>query len=173
MPVPLPAGTSLGIPQHPPPCGVPRLPIAWPSHSGPRALPIPSPCPFPPWPPLSPGCRCWRCGVGLFLGMSLSCLHVCLCEPLPTEPHGRPVPGSLLGCREPLCTAATPGAGGCERGMLEGPGASGADGVVGRGLAWQEEWRGDTRVGVMWLRGVMGLRGCPWRGGAWEVYRGC
>lgn len=38
--------------------------------------------------------------------MSLSCLHVCLCEPLPTEPRGHPVPGSLLGRREPSAPLA-------------------------------------------------------------------
>lgn len=57
--------------------------------------------------------------------------------------------------------------------MLEGLEASWADWAVGRGLAWQEERRGDPQVGMMWLRGVMGLKRCPWRVGAWDIYREC
>lgn len=54
MPVPLPAGASLGNPPAPSSLCCPRLPTAWPSRSGPRALPIPNPCPLVPLPTPEP-----------------------------------------------------------------------------------------------------------------------
>lgn len=65
------------------------------------------------------------------------------------EHRGRPVPSSLLGCREPLCAAAPLGAGSCEMGMLEEP--VGQMGLVERGLACKNHWsRDDGFKGSWW-----------------------
>lgn len=70
------------------------------------------------------------------------------------ERHGCPVPGSLLGRREPLCAAAPPGEG--DAGRAGGQWGS-QGGGKGSGLAGRAErcW-----AGAMWLRGMVGLRGC-------------
>lgn len=142
-------------PEPPPALSSLRCPLASHSLAQPLwALPGPASRLCPLTRPLSPGCQCWRRGVGLFLGMSLSCLHVCFCQPVPTEPWSCNVPGSLPGYRTP---------GGLPvQAAVRGGGWKGWGGRWGggRSLAWQQEQRENPQVGMV-LRGVRGLRGCP------------
>lgn len=171
MPVPLPTGASLN---HPPALSSLPCPLAPHSLAQPFwALPGLAPRLCPLIHPLSPGCQCWRRGVGLFLGMFLSCLHVCFCQPVPMEPRGCPVHGSLLGHRAPMGLPV--------QAAVRGGGWKGWGGRWdgGRSLAWQQEQRGNSWEGVI-LRGERGLRGCPGvgcLGGLWGTLghqgRGC
>uniref|UniRef100_A0A8C0VTI9 Unc-13 homolog A n=1 Tax=Cyanistes caeruleus TaxID=156563 RepID=A0A8C0VTI9_CYACU len=94
-----------------------------------------------------------RRGVGLFLGMSLSCLHVCFCQPVPTEPWGCPVHGSLLEHRVPMGVPV--------QAAVRGGGWKGWGGRWGggRSLAWQQEQRGDPWVETVLI--VREMRRCP------------